>query len=63
MSTLARSHTGGIQSRSPVSTVTEPKRKVRVIGPDDARPDSDKVISLARKVATRHKTLLEKLAK
>lgn len=63
MNTVVRSHTGGVQSTSHIGTVADPKRKVRVIGPDDARPDSDKVISLARKVATRHKTLLEKLAK
>jgi hypothetical protein len=63
MNTIARSHKGNVQSASQTGMVVDPKRKVRVISPDDVRSDSDKVISLARKVAGKHKTLLEKLAK
>jgi transcription elongation GreA/GreB family factor len=60
MDTVARISVGSQATAR--SCDTESNRKSRVIGPDDARSDSAKVISAARKVAARHSALLEKLS-
>lgn len=61
MNTLARGRVA-TQGLSRASAATEAERKTNVMGPDDARSDSHKVICLARKVAGKHSALLEKLA-
>jgi hypothetical protein len=61
MNALARNYVG-TQAPALSGDTTESNRKCRVIGLDDVRSDSPKIIAVARRTAARHSALLEKLS-